>query len=351
MDHPYETTRRGTSRRLVAASILAAGATALAVGLSGCAAPATAASEEPGDEVTVLRYQGWSNAVSLPELAADLGYLDGVKLEWVGNTISGPQDIQSAATGQTDFGGAFAGAVVKLIEAGAPVTAVINYYGEDELTYNGFYVLDGSPIETAEDLIGKKVGVNTLGAHSEAVLDTWLADEGLTPEEIEQVQLIVVPPNDTEESLRRGQIDVGVLGGVLQDRAVATGGVHTILTDYDLFGAFAGGQYVFRDEFIAKNPETVRTFTTAIAKAIKWQHETPREEVIERFTDIIESRDRDESTDNLQFWKSPGVPGIGEISDEDFTRWEDWLVSSGIVTGELTPAEYYTNEYNELVEN
>ena len=37
-----------------------------------------------------------------------------IKLDWVGNTISGPQDIQSAATGQTDFGGAFAGAVAKL---------------------------------------------------------------------------------------------------------------------------------------------------------------------------------------------------------------------------------------------
>ena len=84
----------------------------------------------------------------LPELAEDLGYLGDVKLNWVGNTISGPQDIQSAATGQTDFGGAFAGAVVKLIEAGAPVKAVINYYGEDEKTFNGFYVKEDSPIRT-----------------------------------------------------------------------------------------------------------------------------------------------------------------------------------------------------------
>jgi len=53
------------------------------------------------------------------ELAADLGYLQDLKLDWVGNTISGPQDIQSAATRQTDFGGAFNGAVVKLVAAGA----------------------------------------------------------------------------------------------------------------------------------------------------------------------------------------------------------------------------------------
>ncbi|WP_239472484.1 hypothetical protein [Streptomyces sp. NEAU-S7GS2] len=66
------------------------------------------------DQTKTLRYQGWAGSVILPELAEDLGFLDDVKLKWVGNTISGPQDIQSAATGQVDFGGAFNGAVVKL---------------------------------------------------------------------------------------------------------------------------------------------------------------------------------------------------------------------------------------------
>jgi hypothetical protein len=35
------------------------------------------------------------------ELAADLGYLGNLKLKWIGNTISGPQDIQAATTGDT----------------------------------------------------------------------------------------------------------------------------------------------------------------------------------------------------------------------------------------------------------
>ena len=70
-----------------------------------------------------------------------------VKLEWVGNTISGPQDIQSAATGQTDFGGAFNGAIVKLVAAGAPIKAVIGYYGADDDAFNGYYVLEDSPIK------------------------------------------------------------------------------------------------------------------------------------------------------------------------------------------------------------
>ncbi|MBT2512632.1 ABC transporter substrate-binding protein [Arthrobacter sp. ISL-30] len=329
-------------------------AAALTVSLvvSGCGGPATAGlgtGKGTGPEVTELRYEGAANSVTLPELAADLGYLGDVKLNWVGNSISGPASIQSAATGATDFGGAFSGAVVKLIEAGAPVTAVINYYGEDEKTFNGFYVKEDSLIRNPRDLIGKKIAVNTLGAHSDAVINSYLKKNGLSQDEIKQVQLVVVPPNDTEEAVRRGQVDVGSLGGVLQDNAIAKGGLRSLFNDFELFGAFAGGQYVLRKDFIEKNPNTTRIFTTGVAKAIEWARTTPREEVIARFKDIIDRRQRAESTATLQYWKSVGVPSKGEITDEDFTRWSTWLNDTGIVSGDINPSKYYTNDFNDLL--
>ncbi|MCW2504955.1 MAG: twin-arginine translocation pathway signal, partial [Actinomycetia bacterium] len=201
---------------------LVAGALALVLALaSGCASAANGA----GGEVTELRYQGSVGTVTFPELAEDLGYFGKLKLKWIGNTISGPQDIQSAATGQTDFGGAFNGAVVKLIAQGAPVKAVIGYYGVDKDSYNGFYVRDDSPIKSAADLKGKKIGMNTLGAHHEAVLDEYLARNGVSNEGIKQVEPVVVPPVNTEQALRAGQLDVGVLGGILRDKALARGGI------------------------------------------------------------------------------------------------------------------------------
>jgi ABC-type nitrate/sulfonate/bicarbonate transport system substrate-binding protein len=333
--------------KTIASIASAAAAVFIAVAASGCAGTAGAASQ-PANQVAELRYQGSANNVTLPELAEDLGYLGNVKLTWVGNTTSGPQDIQSAATGQTDFGGAFAGAVVKLVEAGAPVKAVVNYYGEDEKTFTGFYVKNDSSIHAARDLVGKKVAVNTLGAHSEAVIDTWLEKNGLTADEIKQVQLVVLPPNDTEEAVRRGQVDVGSLSGVLQDNAIAAGGLRSLFSDYGLFGTFAGGQYVFRSDFISQNPDTVRTFTTGVAKAIEWERITPRDQVIQRFTQIIEKRNRGESTKNLQYWKSVGVPKAGIIAEADFSRWQKWLNDTGIVNGPITPSKYYTNEFNDL---
>src|SRR5271170_1530416 len=65
---------------------------------------ASAASEDPAKyEVSELRYQGWTGQVLFPELAEDLGYLAPIRLKWVGNTISGPQDIQSVVTGGHRF--------------------------------------------------------------------------------------------------------------------------------------------------------------------------------------------------------------------------------------------------------
>src|SRR2546425_1237071 len=70
-------------RLLAAVAALPATATALsACGSADASGPAG---------VVSLRYQGWTDQVTLPEVAQDLGFFAGkVKLDWVGNTISGP---------------------------------------------------------------------------------------------------------------------------------------------------------------------------------------------------------------------------------------------------------------------
>ncbi|MGW1887033.1 ABC transporter substrate-binding protein [Streptomyces sp. NPDC001970] len=309
---------------------------------------ATAGDAAGSARTKTLRYQGAAGQVTLPELAEDLGFLGDVTLQWIGNTISGPQDIQSAATGQTDFGGAFNGAVVKLAASKAPIKAVVSYYGSDRHAYSGYYVLDDSPIRSARDLIGKKVGMNTLGAHAEAMLTIYLQRNGLSPADIDKVEPLVVPPVNTEQSLRRRQIDVAVLGGILRDRALATGGIRPLFTDHQLLGAFSAGTYVMTDRFIKRNPDTARTFVTAVARAIEWSRTTPREEVVARMTEIVNKRGRNEDTASLKYWRSYGVAETaGRITDEQFQLWIDWLGERGdIAKGRITASDLYTNEFN-----
>ena len=341
-------TTRPISVTALAAALLTATTVLAGCGGSGNTAAAAAGSVDPGTQTEELQYQGWANQVTLPELAADLGYLGDVRLDWVGNTISGPQDVQSAATGAVDFGGAFDGAVAKLVSSAAPVEAVVSYYGSDEHAFNGFYVLDGSPVEEPRDLIGKKIGVNTLGGHNEAVIHTYLSKSGLSEEDIEQVELVPLPPANSEQALRAHQIDVAALSGQFREQTVANGGVHPVFTDSQFFGSFSAGTYVFRTDFIEENPDTVRTFVDGIARAIEWTKATPHEEVIARYTQIIEKRNRNESTASLKYWYSTGVATEGGvIEDSDFTRWEDWLVATGAVEeGELDLGKIYTNEFN-----
>ncbi|WP_459546821.1 ABC transporter substrate-binding protein [Nocardia sp. X0981] len=300
------------------------------------------------DGRTIIRYQGWASQVTYPELAADLGYFEKIALEWVGNTTSGPQDIQSAATGATDIGGAFNGAVVKLAAAGAPVTSVISYYGSDAENFTGYYVPEDSPIRGARDLIGKKFGVNTLGAHHEFVVREWLAQQGLSNAEIARVELTVVPPVNAEQALRQGDIDAVALFDIWRDEAVARGGVRPLFTDGDLFGAFSYGTYIVRDDFLARNREAVADLVQGTARAIRWAQITPREQVIAKFTDIIVRRGRNESPDKAAYWKSTGVAGSGgAVREREIALWIDWLVRNGeLEAGALSPQDIYTNEFN-----
>lgn len=307
-----------------------------------------AAMAEPALEKTEIRYQGWAGQVTFTELAEDLGYLAPLKLKWVGNTISGPQDIQTVVTGDVDIGGAFYGAIIKLIAARAPIRAVVGYYGSDDNTYNGYFVKEDSPIKTARDLIGRKVAVNSLGAHLEFVLREYLARNGLSPREAKQVTLVAIPPVAGEQALRQGSVDVTTLSGVLRDKALERGGLRRLFADTDLFGNFAGGSYVLREKFIKDNPSTSRKLVEGISRAIAWAQATPPQEVRARFERIIAERKRNEDASPIKYWKSTGVAARGGvIGDAEVQVWIDWLVKDELLKpDQLRPSDIYTNELN-----
>lgn len=334
--------RSFTPLRVLAAALALPAVVSL---LAGCG------SSDPGlsaDGKTVLRYQGQTGQVSPFELAADLGYFEKIRLRWENDSTSGPANIQAAATRQVEFGSAFNGAVVKLIAGGAPVKSVLSSYGADELSFTGYFVRDDAGITSARDLIGKKVGVNTLGAHHEFITREWLHRQGLSEQEIKQVQFVVLPPVSTEDALRKGQIDVAALGSVFRDTAVARGGLHPLFTDKDLFGKFDYGTYVFRDDYIEQHPDAVRDFVQGTARAIRWLQITPRDQVLAKFETIINQRGRNENTELLKYWKSSGIPVPGGVVDERELRiWIDWLVRNGELSeGKLAADDVYTNKDN-----
>jgi ABC-type nitrate/sulfonate/bicarbonate transport system substrate-binding protein len=301
-----------------------------------------------GAESQIIRYEGSPGNVTIPELAEDLGFLAPVRLEFMGNNMTGgPHSIQAVLTGDLDVGGSFNGAIVKLVASGAPLTSVMSSYGTDEKSFQGFYAREGQPIHSARDFIGKKVAINTLGAHAEFALREYLARGGLSAAEIAQVMMVALPASNVELALRGGQVDVACLGTIYRDKALERGGVALVFSDYQLFGSFNAGSTVMSQRFISEQPNTARKYVEGVGRAIEWARSVSREEVVARLGSIIDKRARNEDQSIVRYWSSTTIPTPrGLLRDEDFRLWIDWLVRDGqIAPDQVKPSDIYTNQF------
>ncbi|MFC6167540.1 ABC transporter substrate-binding protein [Acinetobacter terrestris] len=304
--------------------------------------------KNPTTEVTYLRYQSYPGLVSLPELAQDLGYLGKIKLDYVGTVQGGPQDLLTLVSGDVDFASAFNGAVVKVIAAGLDVVPVVASYGSDEEMNAGFYVLENSKIRGARDFMGKKVAVNAFGAHYEFIVKDYLLRHGLTEKEIRDVELIVLPPVSAEQALRNGQIDIAVFSGILEKRALKTGGVRPVFKDIELYGPFTAGSYSMRKDFIAQHPDAAKTFVSGVARAQEWLHNTPKEQIVARMENIIDKRQRNETKVLIPYYTGTGVHALGGVQKtQDFEPWVNALVQEQkLKPNQLNVSTLYSNEFN-----
>jgi len=312
------------------------------------AAPAAAQTPENLETLTIRYQTSAGSQVSYPELADALGYLAPLKLERVGVVSGGPAGIQATATNQTEFGQSFNGAIINAVAAGAPVKAVIGYHGTNGDDYFGGWVLEGSPIKTARDLIGKKIGVNTLGAAANAYIDEFLIRGGLTPDERKEVLLVPLPQNTIEQALRQKQIDAGILNSGQQDQAIERGGITLLFSDFEMFGEFTSASIVLKNSFIEENPNTTKHFVGAVAKAIAWSQEHTRDEVIDVYTKYLEATGQSGQIPALKYWRTQAVANKGGvISESEFSQWINWQEGIGqIKPGQIKASDIYTNAFN-----
>jgi ABC-type nitrate/sulfonate/bicarbonate transport system substrate-binding protein len=347
------------NRKQVALSILAL--IALVTALAACggggsdatadgggSSSSTGSSGGGGDEPTEIRVQHFPGFISPYEVAAKLGYLGKLELKQVGVVTGGPESIQAVATGQTDVGGAFPSAVIKLIAAGGPIKAVIGQFGADQLAYSGLYVPADSSIKTAKDLIGKKIGVNTLGANSEAVIHLWLKEQGLSQEEVKEVELVVIPPVNMEEALKQHQLDGAIMGGAVREKAERDGGVRRVFKDVEFLGSYLNTTTVLSDSFIEDHPVATKEFVAGDAKAIHWMQTEPAAKVVKLGEEIADEEGFSEDKETIKYWKSLGVPGEGGlILPREYPMWIKYLEEEGeLEPGKVTPEDAYTNEFN-----
>jgi ABC-type nitrate/sulfonate/bicarbonate transport system substrate-binding protein len=319
--------------------------------LTACAGAGAAAGAASGEEVTTIRYQGSAGAVNPLELADALGYLDGITLEKIGDVTGGPQGLQALASKQTDISsGAFFGAIAQLVGTGAPIKAVVPTYCSNEKTFASIIATEQSGITDAHGLIGKRIAVNTLGANAEAVLDTWFDQEKLTQAEQDQITLVPLPPLNTPQALKEGQVDAAYLTFIAAEVTKQTVDIVELTSDIDVIGKYSGGGFSMRDDFIEANPNTTRTLVAGVAKAVNFIETHEKQEIFDVYFPYLDKQGFGDYKPAIEqnFPGSLGVPSATPvIEDKDIAIWLDWLQARGDVDADaIEPSDVYTNEFN-----
>ena len=293
-----------------------------------------------------LRYLSSSAVVEPYEFADELGYLEGINISRLGSTTGGPEDIISVATGSTDVGHSAWAAIINARARGIEIKALAGPMGNSpESWYEGkpylskWIVLENSSIRSANDLAGKKIAVHTLGGHADYVTREYLAMNNISRDD---VQLLVMSHH--EQVLRQGQVDVVAPIGAQIDKMEAAGGVRVLFSDYEVIGNQTHCGLFMSEKFIRENPEVVRKFVEANAKAADWAREHP-EEAKELAAKIMKAKGGNPEIAN--YWKGFGVREHALLMDSDVQFWIDWLVKDGkLIEGQFRPSDIYTNEFN-----
>ncbi|MDR3294900.1 MAG: ABC transporter substrate-binding protein [Clostridiales Family XIII bacterium] len=282
-----------------------------------------------------------STTLTVLYLADDLGYFEefGVNPVWVGTVASG-QQVASVLSGDLNVGGGHANRLIAGIASGAKLKAVVAASETTEaIPHMKFLALEDSGLNTAEDVLGKKIGIATVGGCNEYTTYEYLKKELGIEDPRELINYVILPAGTEETALRNGDVDIiGLHGDPVE--VINRGGVKVLYTDYEVWGGDGGATpYYFSTEFIEKNPEAVHGFVSAVAKAGNWLNENP-EEAQKLFAERVGL----DPKEVLYFYYSPD----GIIRPETIDIWNGILLEYGEIKESVPLEQVYTNEFNDL---
>lgn len=330
----------------------AATAAAVVAAVSLGSLTACGSASQAADGSTIVRYQSSAGSVNPLELAAALGKLPGVTLRKQGDVTGGPASLQALVSNQIDISSAaFFGAIAQLVATGAPIKSVVATYGTNARTSSAIVAAKNSALTSdPHSLIGKKVAVNTLGANAEAVLDTWFTKSGLTSDQIKQVTLVALPPLNTLQALKQGQVDAAYVSSGQLRVASAAVALKTLTTDASVIGYYNGGGVSLRTDWIENKAAVSKTLASGIGYADDYIASHTRAQVLAIYDPWLKSNGYGDEVDAVdQNWSgSTGVSSKGgSISDHDISTWLTWLSGRGDVNvSAIKPSDVYTNSLN-----
>ncbi|MDR1978502.1 MAG: ABC transporter substrate-binding protein [Synergistaceae bacterium] len=276
--------------------------------------------------------------------AADLkGFYEeeGIKAEFIG-LLEGLSVYQMLEQGLIDVTDGHTDKLTQARLAGIKVKAVLpGMVDHPKLPHVRYYAREDGPIETLDDIVGKKVGISNYAACNDGYLKAYLNKRGIEGE----VEWVVLPKaGQMEQALSQGLIDLSTTHPPFASLVVNAGGSKQVASTWDLYNSPGAGLSIraFHEDFLAAHPEEVKAFSRAMYKTRKWINENPNEAI----PLVSEALGLDPAKVNVEldtFWFSE-EPGIKK---EDIELWFEISESLGYWNhGDIEPEEVFTNEFD-----
>ena len=171
---------------------------------------------------------------------------------------------------------------------------IAQHVGERPGSFSVYWaVKDDSPIKSVADMKGKSVGTNVFGSGILGPMFLLLKKNSLDPQT--DIKLVETGFPGSEDAIRTGRVDVGVLNQPFAARAEAKGGLRKLFSLADQQPNIVHILEVCRKEFVDKNPELVKSYvrdlTLGMKKALADRAETLKvvNEVIKAPVEVLDT--------------------------------------------------------------
>lgn len=315
--------------------------------LSGCGGKSAGASAEaaPGSsaaakELDVIRLPTVTSFVGVsPYLVAqELGFDKeaNLRFEFVGAVDAG-QLVASVVAGKIDVGGGHVNRTIAGIHAGAKIRAVAaNTETTEKAPHMTYVTLQNSPITTAQDIVGKKVGIPAFGGCNEYMPYAFLESKGIQNPK-GKFEIVTAPEAKLEQALKQGEVDIIGLHEN-PDTIVKRGNLKILFTDFNIWGGDGGATpYYFSEKFIKEKPDVVRRFVGVIGKTNDYINANP-----EKAREITAKKGNVDPS----IVRATTLASHALIKEETVQIWIDLLERFKEIKPGLKPSNIYTNEFN-----
>ncbi|TWH47532.1 ABC transporter substrate-binding protein [Sporomusa sp. KB1] len=196
-------------------------------------------------------------------------------------------------------------------------------------------------INSPQDLVGKKIAMNSLGGCAELLTLEFLRQNGITKD---KVTIVTMPDKQQEQALKQGLVDVAALHNVYQKAARNHGGVKVLSTSYDIGKGAGNGPAsglairAFSDDFIKEYPDVVKAYIAADIKAQHWINDN-YDEALQIAADYLKIDVKD-MAGNV-------YPPDNYIDEKKISFWITLMENNGFAQpGTIKVSDLYTNELN-----